>query len=299
MGTVSNVSKKFSKDFRNVHAVLKSRFTVDTFLVESDSRDNTVEILQTTSQEFANFEFESLGELQLTIADRIERIRYCRNRYVEFIRENIDKKCWKYIVIADLDGMNPRLGSEGLNSCFSRLDWDVCLSNQSGGYYDIFALRHPVWQPRSYFLELEELRNLNIGFPPWLKFFPSKIRNFFEDDFRKNKVIYSKMRKISKSGPWIEVDSGFGGFAIYSSHLFKIYDYSARQHSDPDSEHVDFHLKAREGGAKILINPKLINSSWNTYNLNRIFIIRQVRRLVWQTNILQRFHDCIQSSASR
>lgn len=281
VGTVSNVSKNFSKDFRNVYAALASLFHVEIFLVESDSTDGTPEILRDFADELDGFTYETLGHLRITIPERIERIRYCRNRYVDYIRAGLVTSGWKYIIVADLDGMNPKLTSKGIRSCFEKEDWDVCLSNQSGGYYDIFALRHPSWQPENFYIELNRQREINIGYPSWLNYLPTRVSHFLEDDFRKSKLIYSKMHKISPRDSWVEVDSGFGGFAIYKPDIFTQYDYSRFVPSSQDCEHVDLHLKARSDGKKLLINPRLINSGWNTYNLNRIFLIRQIRRLIW------------------
>lgn len=295
VGTVSNVSKNFSKDFRNVYAVLASFFQVETFLVESDSTDSTPKMLKDFADEFEGFNYETLGHLRTTIPERIERIRYCRNRYVEHIRAGFETSKWKYIIVADLDGMNPKLTPKGIHSCFERDDWDVCLSNQSGGYYDIFALRHPSWQPENFYTELIRQRELNIGFPSWLNFLPFKVSRFLEDDFRKKKLIYSKMRRVSPRNPWVEVDSGFGGFAIYKPHIFIQYDYSKLVPSSQDSEHVDLHLKARSEGGKLFINPRLINSGWNTYNLNRIFLVRQLRRLVWGLPTVHRISSTTKS----
>jgi hypothetical protein len=296
VGTVSNVSKNFSKDFRNVYKALNSLYQVETFLVESDSTDNTPAILNDFAGEFEDFTYETLGQLRRTIPERIERIRYCRNRYVEHIRAELESREWKYIFVADLDGMNSRLTANAIRSCFERDDWDVCLSNQSGGYYDILALRHPIWQPNNYYIELNRQRELSVGFPSWLKYLPSKVSRFLEDDFRKNNLIYSKMRRISPREPWLEVDSGFGGFAIYKPHIFIQYDYSKLVPSSQDSEHIDLHLKARADGKKLLINPRLINSGWNTYNLNRIFLIRQIRRLVWGLPAVHKIFSMTKSS---
>jgi hypothetical protein len=295
VGTVSNVSQSFLSDFRTVYGALSLLFNVEIFLVESDSSDNTVEILRQSSVQFDGFNFESLGDLRLLIPERIERIRYCRNLYVNYIRRHKGFKDWRYIVVADLDGMNSRLNTQAIDSCFVSSDWDVCLSNQSGGYYDVLALRHPTWQPNNFLLELTRQREMNVGFPTWLKYFPIRVQKFLEDDFRKQTLVYSKMKKISKKSPWIEVESGFGGFAIYKTHLFHVTDYSRKYEDSIDCEHVDFHLKARELGARIFINPRLVNSRWNTYNMNRFFVIRQIRRLIWLSPTIYRISKLLKS----
>ena len=191
--------------------------------------------------------------------------------------------------MADLDGMNKALSKKALVSCFNKNDWDVVLSNQKFGYYDIFALRHKEWQPNDCFTALEELKqkiplkNSNktnlIG----------KIKLNWAYDRARNKAIYSKMIRIRRNSPWIQVNSGFGGFAIYKSQLFLQHDYSANSALTKESEHVALHNKIVSSGGKIFINPALINSNFNTYNINRVFVIREIRRLINRNNQIINF----------
>ena len=88
------------------------------------------------------------------------------------------------------------------------------------------------------------------------------------------------MRKIKKSDPWILVESGFGGIAIYKATLFNKFDYGLISKIDPrygESEHVTINQAITKSGAKIFINPKFINGNFNTYNINRYFLIRLTR----------------------
>jgi hypothetical protein len=185
-----------------------------------------------------------------------------------------------YIAVADLDGMNKALSRKALASCFIRKDWDVVLSNQKFGYYDIFALRHEEWQPNDCFTELEELKRKIPSKNLTNTSLISKIKLNLAYDRARNKAIYSKMIRINKRSPWIRVNSGFGGFAIYKSLLFLQHDYSAESLLTKESEHVALHNKIVNSGGKIFINPALINSNFNTYNINRIFIVREIRRLI-------------------
>jgi len=289
VGTVSNVSQRLSADFTSVRDAFLADFEVFTYLVESDSNDQTLLSLNELSASNDNFDFKSFGELKGTIPDRVERIRFCRNDYVKFIRDNFEVYKWDYIVVADLDGMNNALNCEAVRSCFTRLDWDCCLSNQSGGYYDIFALRERNWQPGNYFDEVEteraKIRNSRMS-----RFhFLNRIRAIFLEDFIKRDAIYSKMRRIPRNSNWVAVDSGFGGLAIYKPRVFLIFDYSKVNSRSRDSEHVDLHLRMREQDLKILINPNFVNSNWNTYNVNRFFFLRQARRIIWNNQILYSF----------
>lgn len=290
VGTISNGSNTFMKDLNRVTEAFSSFFEVEFFLVESDSSDNTVTDLEMLHQTLTGFSFVSFGELKRTIPDRIERIRYCRNVYIDYIRRNFDRQKWAYVVVADLDGMNPRISAKGVQSCFLRSDWDVCLSNQTGGYYDVLALRHPEWQPNDYIQELNELKGI-YGQKKILSFpFLRRVAQVLFDDQIRRKVLYSKMRVLPADSNWIEVESGFGGLAIYKSYVFLNHDYSTTDSNPSNCEHVDFHSKIRNDGHKIFINPGFINADWNTYNVNRFFIVRQIRRLVWNSTFLYRVY---------
>ena len=284
VGTVSNVEKNLKYDLVKVLNALSGFREISVFLVESDSTDQTSKLLSNFASQIPNFSFLTLGNLKPSIPDRIDRIRFCRNQYISYIRKIPNSKLPKYIAVADLDGMNKALSKKARVSCFNRNDWDVVLSNQKFGYYDIFALRHKKWQPNDCFTELEELKRKillrNSNKPNLI----SKIKLNLAYDRARNKAIYSKMIRIRKNSPWIQVNSGFGGFAIYKSQLFLQHDYSANSALTKESEHVALHNKIVSSGGKIFINPALINSNFNTYNINRIFIIREIRRLVNKDN---------------
>ena len=279
VGTVSNVSNVLVKDFERVFKSLSRFNSVSTYLVESDSIDKTNKALSELKGKYSNFEYVELGTLKSTIPDRIERIRFCRNVYVKFIRDNIRESNWEYIIVVDLDGMNSKLTKVAVDSCFEdSVNWDACFANQKYGYYDLYALRHPEWMPRDCFLDLEMEKSK----------IPSKYLNSanvfakFYSEIRFSKArkvaIYNKMRIIKKNASWIKVDSAFGGFAIYKSKLFIEADYSKNPiENSHTSEHVDLHSNLLKIHPKLYINPKLINSFWNTYNVNRYFFVRFLR----------------------
>ncbi len=85
------------------------------------------------------------------------------------------------------------------------------------------------------------------------------------------------MLKLHKNSPPIEVDSAFGGLGIYNPRVFLECDYGHIDLSIIQSEHVDLHLKAKKLGFKFVIDPKMINSHYNTHNINRIRIVRICR----------------------
>jgi hypothetical protein len=139
----------------------------------------------------------------------------------------------------------------------------MCAANQIGGYYDIYALRAKGWCESDYQREIEEKRK---GLGP---------RQLFQ---LRTELIYNRMRKISRRSDWIPVDSAFGGLAIYKTDMFLRADYTPIDDSaSRQCEHVDFNLKLEKMGYHLFINPALINSHWNTYNINRFKGIRRVR----------------------
>jgi hypothetical protein len=107
-------------------------------------------------------------------------------------------------------------------------------------------------------------------------------------------AIYSKMRVIRKDADWIEVNSGFGGLAIYKSSIFQSFDYSLGEEDiGSESEHVALSNKITRSGQRIYINPRMINNRFNTYNVNRFLVIRQLRELYW--NSTRRFKKLSQN----
>ena len=281
VGTVRNVGKNLEKEIKKFEDTLNNFGSVDFFLVESDSTDETFDVLISLQRKKLNFKFESFGILATDIPNRIERIRYCRNEYVNYIRQTISVCKWNFVVVVDFDRMNNSLSRNGIKSCFSSsIQWDGCFANQKYGYYDIYALRAKNWVEEDCFYTLEKLKQKN---PYKEKFSISFLRNLhaiMHFDRLRYLAIFSKMKVLPKNSSWIQVDSAFGAFAIYKSELFLISDYSQKTQTHFSTcEHVDFNLSAIDMGAKLFINPELINSKLNEYNLNRFTIIRFIREL--------------------
>jgi hypothetical protein len=290
VGTVSNVEKKFKSDFYRVYKAISGFNKIDIFLVESDSKDSTLEVLEQIKLEVLNFNYISLGKLKESIPDRVERIRFCRNNYVEYIRANFPSEKWDYVAVADLDGMNAKIKQSHVDKLFSpSVSWDGCFANQKHGYYDLFALRHSVWMPRNCFLDLAESRKNILTSKLRTYQLHERVRRFLRYDLTRRESIYNRMKVLPRYSNWIKVDSAFGGFAIYKTYWFLKNDYSIYTHEIfTNSEHVDFNLKCVSSGANFYIVPSLMNSGWNEYNINRFFIIRQVRQFFWNHLRLRR-----------
>ena len=279
VGTVSNVAKTIEKELKVVLKALSVFDAVQVFLVESDSTDETVKILEKIALKNRNFEFIALEKLKDKYPNRIARIAYCRDIYVRHIRDNIVISKWDYVVVADLDGMNFKLKKNGIQSCFeTNMDWDGVMANQKFGYYDIYALRAPGWVEEDCFITMSRNKKIskqsnisNISFINFLFQF-----NYF-DKFRK-KYIYDQMKIIKNRNLFIKVDSAFGGLAIYKPIVFLNSLYSTDQAIQ--SEHVHFHKASDNANRSFYINPELINNWFNSYNINKFYFIRFIREFM-------------------
>ena len=149
-----------------------------------------------------------------------------------------------FVVVADLDGVNSRLTSDVVASCWSRTNWDVCTANQNGPYYDVWALRHPLWSPNDCWVHAEFLMSCGV----------SRFRSI-------SSAVYSRMIRLLPNSEWIEVESSFGGLAIYRKIVLNDVSYNGINHIGEECcEHVSLHAQIREKGGRIFINPGMLNS---------------------------------------
>ena len=177
------------------------------------------------------------------IPARTERIAHCRNRYLEELRNNARYASADYVMVADLDGVNNDLRREAVETCWrTDVPWDVVTANQRDAYYDIWALRHPDWCPVDCHSQYARLREL------------------FERPRALAIAIHSRMVRLSPRAAWIEVDSAFGGLAIYRREALLAGNYSGEQAGQSVCEHVPLHAQLRAQGFRIFINPALINA---------------------------------------
>ena len=278
VGTVSNVSKTIERELRVVLKALSGFESVDVYLVESDSTDETNKVLHKIQLMYHHFNFISMGSLKDKHPDRIARIAYCRNIYIRYIRANFEINKWDYVAVADLDGMNLKLTRKGIESCFTtKIDWDGVMANQIFGYYDILALRANGWVERDCFQEIKIARQKLIPPKQYKNIFLNFIILFkYYDQFRKL-IIYDKMKILPRRKGLIKVESAFGGFAIYKSKSFMVSEYDPS--NSECSEHVDFHRRLGKYNYQFFINTSLINNWFNVYNLNKILLIRLGREI--------------------
>lgn len=250
-GLVRNCGQHIKRDISRLSVAANCLADIHWLVIESDSTDDTTDKLKDLSSEIANFRYLSLGNLREAMPLRTDRIAFCRNKYLEELENNPIYSRVEYLIVADLDGLNDSISEQALMSCWTRDDWDVCTANQRGPYYDVSALRHKDWSPNNCWSQFQFLTRQKV------------------DRQRAMQIsIYSRMIVIPENSEWIEVDSAFGGLAIYRRLAIAGARYVGLD-SDGDQicEHVTLHAKLKEEGIRIFINPRLINAFYTEHTL--------------------------------
>jgi hypothetical protein len=243
VGCVRNGSKTVRRAVETLARATAGFASVHFLVIESDSTDSTLAELASLRQQSERFEFIALGTLAERIPGRTERIAHCRNRYLEELQTNARYASVDYVIVADLDDVNNDLRREAVETCWSTSHpWDVVTANQSDAYYDIWALRHPDWCPVDCHDQYSRLRGI-FGHPRALAI-----------------AIHSRMARLSPKAEWVEVDSAFGGLAIYRREALLAGTYSGVEDGHSVCEHVPLHAQLRTKGWRIFINPALINA---------------------------------------
>ena len=258
-GIARNVAKIIPKELKRIEKELDKIFEIVFFLViESDSKDNTKQVLHDTKNKKSNFDYKSLGKIESILPNRIERLAFCRNTYVKEIRENELYKDLDFIAVVDFDIKNNRLNLGGLKKLINENSWSAIFANQTGFYYDIYALRKKGWVESDCF---DEYKKFSINMSPL---------------DAKELAIWSKMKKIKKNLPLMPVNSAFGGLGIYRKNVFMNFDYSFPPEQLHESEHVSLHRKIIDSNGLLFIAPNITNFSWSAHNLSSFKLFRML-----------------------
>lgn len=254
-GVVRDISTTIDIDLSRLSKVLTPLGDVEFVLIESNSADNRVQKLKEISKTNKNVSYISLGASKNSM-QRTERIAEARNAYLDLIERRSDLKNADYLIVSDFNNLNKKLTTKAINNSLALDGWDVCTANQSKRYYDIWALRHPLWSPNDCWQQLKFYRNYNLT-----------------PNAALNAAVQSRMLHIPQNSAPINVDSAFGGFAIYKMGILTKARYSGLDDfGDQICEHVPFHNSLKAEGCSIIINPSLINAGWVDHtNQTRLF----------------------------
>ena len=218
--------------------MVKSLFRSSKIIIyENDSKDKTLEILSTWNKE----NFIKLITEKNVKGIRTERLAYARNLlYKEAMKSKFD-----LLIVIDLDNVINDLTPESIMSCFNKelidKNWAMLGANQTGNYYDMFALK---------------------TYDDWMDIDLMKCRHI--DKLPENFCLTDRYKNIPKNNKPIQVKSCFGGIAIYKRQYLDNCDYGKGFQMNVDEkiefcEHVDFNECVIKNGGKIYINPKFIN----------------------------------------
>ena len=251
-----NQLRRATSTFRNVHALI----------IESDSSDNTLETLSQQAKSWHALHYASAGRLAERMPLRTERIAHCRNIYLDELRVNPRYAAVSHVIVADLDRVCHDITAAALASCWGpRMvsGWSACMANQGDWYYDLWALRHSHWCPGDVWTDYRALLPLIGRFEAL------------------NVTQMARMIHIAPSRDWIEVDSAFGGLAIYRREALMTGRYEGRDGRGLEvCEHLSLHATMRASGHRLFINPAMINANKTSHGSRKGFWRVHRRRLL-------------------
>lgn len=239
-GTARDCAKHLPNILENIKMIASMFKETRCLFTESDSSDNTVEVLRSFNAVVPT-EVYPLGNLSQRIPFRVGRISYGRNFYLKILEERYSD--FDVVLFLDLDEVNSEpLSPEAVLSCFNtQVEWDMVCANHGDKYYDLWALRHPIWMP----------------FDCW-EMFHHKPR-FMTNEDAYNFFIRSRFIHIDENLPFIQVLSAFGGAAFV-----KIASIQGARHNpinkrgEETVDWVSFCETIKGGKGLIYINPKFI-----------------------------------------
>ncbi|QWD76389.1 hypothetical protein ICV32_01570 [Polynucleobacter sp. MWH-UH24A] len=283
-GPVRNVAGVIEREVQTLMASLIHFKSIDCLVVESDSNDDTVKKLAELTKTIPQFSYVSMGQLSQHYPRRTDRIALCRNVIIDAVAQNPAYAHIDYIAMADMDGMNSLITPEKITQCWKVSEpWDVITANQLGPYYDTWALKHPDWNPTDCWQQRTALENI-IGY-----------------EAAENLAITAKQVALDPSAGLIEVDSAFGGFAIYRREAFLAGRYVgsvSEGRLDEICEHISYHAELRQKGYRIYINCALINCEHQVVSKRAEMILKWIQALgllVFGKKRLNKYLDLIKA----
>ena len=256
-GCVRNCERWLPKVLTNIEkyssCFLKSHF----IFIENDSTDNTKEILEKWYKN-KNCSSTNMDGLK-NIPKRGLRLEAARNAYLKIIKDSNSLKKYDYLIVMDFDDANIfEIEKKNILKSIEFLNSDKSIagvfSNQRGMYYDMWTLRHKTICP------------VDV----WEEILDYKIKNKVTDEIAYECTLKKRKFYLDENNSPLEVDSAFGGFAIYKMDYIlknqKPYIGSKTKKIDKNNtikwqvcEHVQFNMGIKDLGGKLYILPYLIN----------------------------------------
>jgi hypothetical protein len=244
-GTAKNVGKNLDDFIKTADTAFSGFRKIEYLICESFSSDDTWERLLCLASSRSDVQCFQDEIIQKSESRRTVRIASARNQLLNHASVTFQK--YDYVAMMDLDGVNRDLTKKSVESCWVHHEWDGVTANQPLRYYDIWALRAEDWCVSDCWKEYASFRK-TMGHKQALK-----------------SAVTSKMRSISRNSPPIQVDSAFGGMAIYKMEAFLSSKYVGEDEQGIEiCEHVPFHRGLADNGFKIFVMPSLVNLNPST-----------------------------------
>lgn len=262
-GCGQNCAAALPAVLHNIERLRSLCSTSRVLLLENDSSDDTASLIRAYGQSHDNVHALGFPGLNARIPIKTVRLAHLRNTALEWLRCHGGWSSIDWLVVLDLDEVNA--APWDLAQLTQALLWwqkqpqaAGLFANQRGPYYDLWALRHTKLCPDDVWEGMLRLH----GQQPELS-----------DAQLLEQVYVPRQFSLDPTSPPLEVDSAFGGLAIYQS------DWLARAEpcyvgeralawDGPAGrrwlrwqccEHVAFHRQIRSCGGRLWIHPGLIN----------------------------------------
>lgn len=199
------------------------------FVFENDSTDQTDVVLDAVASDHSSWfhvKHETLGGIDARgfQPERTERLAYCRNQCLEWVRDNASATDWTIVLDTDPAG---GFSVDGVFNSIGRLlerpdaggmaSYSLYKGADGIAQYDAWAARPTCWWRD---------RRQEIGFV-WFSLFLPPV-----------------------GSPPMPMNSAFGGLAVYRTKAFLAGGYSGE-----DCEHVTHHRRMSDAGYQMYLNP--------------------------------------------
>jgi len=259
-GTARDIGHAHAGNLALVQRLVKLFKRARVVVYENDSQDNTLDQLLAWEDKLGDAVPVSILHQKNLRGKRTENLAHGRNAILRHI-ENLpgDEKHPDYLLSFDMDGLNHNL--EGLETCEALpAGWGGCCVNQREVYYDLWALRtQDDWTNCDVYSGIHGPHTCTCNGKSVLQM--PYAQNQFQEC-----ILTSRAKHIPKSAPPIQVDSCFGGAAIYdwryisgAMYAGKIIERNGVQAEV--CEHTTFHKHIKEShpGFKLYIKPSFLN----------------------------------------
>ncbi|PKN76230.1 MAG: hypothetical protein CVU52_05625 [Deltaproteobacteria bacterium HGW-Deltaproteobacteria-10] len=194
---------------------------------ENDSQDGTLDILKRWEAANPRVKIltESIWGTELMQLGRTAKLAYFRNRYLQLVKESDKYADCDFVIVADMD-LKGGWSNDGIATSFFRSDWDMVAANSIGyhnlrrTYYDMFALL-----PKTIF----------------------KTGLVYK--------IFGEGWQLHRGDPFIAIQSGFGGLALYRREAIVARQYSGVVNGARVCEHVSLNA---DNSLRCFLNPSQI-----------------------------------------